>query len=53
VRAVVAASQDSRMKLPVPFLQLPLLFDAGALQREIGAFDEGMWRRHPTGMPGN
>ncbi len=41
------------MKLPVPFLQLPLLFDADTLAREIGAFDEGMWRRHPTGMPGN
>lgn len=41
------------MKLPVPFIQLPLLFDAGALAREIGTFDEGMWRSHPTGMPGN
>jgi len=41
------------MKLPVPFIQLPLMFDADALAREIGAFDEGMWRRHPTGMPGN
>jgi len=41
------------MKLPVPFIQLPLLFDAGALRREIAAFDEGMWTAHPTGMPGN
>jgi hypothetical protein len=41
------------MKLPVPFIQLPLLFDAGALRREIAAFHEGMWTAHPTGMPGN
>ena len=41
------------MKVPVPFIQLPLLFDAGTLAREIGAFEEEMWRRHPSGMPGN
>ncbi|MEO6967450.1 MAG: sulfotransferase [Rhodanobacteraceae bacterium] len=41
------------MKLPVPFIQLPLLFDAAALAAEVAAFDEGMWRPHPTGMPGN
>ena len=41
------------MKLPVPFIQLPLLFDAGTLAREIGAFEEDMWRGHPSGMPGN
>lgn len=41
------------MKLPVPFLQLPLLFDTPVLAEEIAAFDEGMWRAHPTGMPGN
>lgn len=41
------------MKLPVPFIQLPLLFDASALAEEVAAFDESMWRPHPTGMPGN
>ncbi|MEP7044281.1 MAG: sulfotransferase [Dokdonella sp.] len=41
------------MKLPVPFVQLPLRFDAQALAAEIARFDEGMWRPHPTGMPGN
>jgi hypothetical protein len=41
------------MKLPVPFIQLPLLFDAAALADEIGRFDESMWRAHPDGIPGN
>lgn len=41
------------MKLSVPFIQLPLLFDAAALAAEIAVFDEGMWRPHPSGTPGN
>ncbi|MBN8726693.1 MAG: sulfotransferase [Xanthomonadales bacterium] len=41
------------MKLPAPFIQLPLLFDADALAAEIGRFDESMWRAHPDGIPGN
>ena len=41
------------MKLPVPFIQMPLRFDADALAAEIAAFDEGMWRAHPDGIPGN
>ncbi|MDE2226067.1 MAG: sulfotransferase [Xanthomonadaceae bacterium] len=41
------------MKLPVPFIQLPLLFDAGALAAEIGALGEGLWQPHPSGLPGN
>ncbi|MFC4821001.1 aspartyl/asparaginyl beta-hydroxylase domain-containing protein [Dokdonella ginsengisoli] len=41
------------MKLPVPFIQLPLSFDAQALAAEIAAFDESLWRPHPTGMAGN
>ena len=41
------------MKLPVPFIQLPLLFDADALAAEIGALEEGLWRPHPSGLPGN
>lgn len=41
------------MKLPVPFIQLPLLFDAPALAAEIAAFDQSLWCPHPSGMPGN
>jgi hypothetical protein len=41
------------MKLPAPFIQLPLSFDAGALAREISAIDEASWRSHPGGIPGN
>jgi hypothetical protein len=41
------------LKLPVPFVQLPLLFDAEALAAEIGALGEDCWRPHPQGYPGN
>lgn len=41
------------MKLPVPFVQLPLTFDATALAAEIAAFDESDWIPHPDAMPGN
>lgn len=41
------------MKLPVPFIQLPLLFDAEALAAEINAIEESHWRPHPQGFPGN
>ncbi|WP_313929506.1 sulfotransferase [Pseudoxanthomonas sp.] len=41
------------MKLPAPFIQLPLSFDADALAREISAIDEANWRSHPGGIPGN
>jgi hypothetical protein len=41
------------MKLPVPFIQLPLLFDAEALAAEIAHFDERDWLPHPNGTPGN
>ena len=41
------------MKLPVPFLQLPLRFDADALAAEVLAIDEASWRPHPNGLPGN
>jgi hypothetical protein len=41
------------MKLPVPFVQLPLLFDAAALAAEVEAIDESSWRPHPQGFPGN
>ena len=41
------------MKLPMPFLRLPLQFDAQALATEIAGFDESEWRPHPQGLPGN
>ncbi|MET0225014.1 MAG: sulfotransferase [Dokdonella sp.] len=41
------------MKLPVPFVQLPLRFDAQALLAEVERLDQSLWRPHPTGMPGN
>ncbi|HEY0179850.1 MAG TPA: aspartyl/asparaginyl beta-hydroxylase domain-containing protein, partial [Dokdonella sp.] len=41
------------MRLPVPFIQLPLLFDADALAAEVAAFDVNLWRPHPSGFPGN
>lgn len=41
------------MKLQVPFIQLPLLFDAPALAEEIAALGEAVWKPHPQGFPGN
>ncbi|QNP41530.1 aspartyl/asparaginyl beta-hydroxylase domain-containing protein [Lysobacter solisilvae (ex Woo and Kim 2020)] len=41
------------MKLPLPFIQLPLLFDAATLEAEINAIGESHWRPHPQGFPGN
>ena len=41
------------MRLPVPFLQLPLMFDAAYLREEIAALGEGVWRDHPSKYPGN
>lgn len=41
------------MKLNVPFLQLPLQFDADALAAEVLAIEESWWRPHPNGLPGN
>lgn len=41
------------MKLQVPFVQLPLTFDATALAAEIDALGEHVWRPHPQGFPGN
>ena len=41
------------MKLPVPFIQLPLSFDAARLAAEIGAVDPSCWRPHTHGFPGN
>lgn len=41
------------MKLPAPFIQLPLTFDAEALAAEIAALGEEPWHPHPAGYPGN
>jgi len=41
------------VKLPVPFIQLPLQFDAEVLAREIAAFGEDAWHEHPQKYPGN
>ena len=41
------------MKLPVPFVQLPLQFDAARLLGEVSALDRGRWLEHPQKFPGN
>lgn len=41
------------MKLQVPFVQLPLQFDAEALAREVHALGADAWREHPQKYPGN
>ncbi|GAB3341739.1 aspartyl/asparaginyl beta-hydroxylase domain-containing protein [Marilutibacter aestuarii] len=41
------------MKLQVPFIQLPLAFDAATLAREIADLGEAPWRPHPQGFEGN
>jgi len=41
------------MKLPAPFIQLPLRFDAARLAAEVAALGEGPWRPHPQGFAGN
>ncbi|MFW6092855.1 MAG: aspartyl/asparaginyl beta-hydroxylase domain-containing protein [Pseudomonadota bacterium] len=41
------------MKLPQPFIRLPLRFDAARLQREMEALPAGAWMPHPSGQPGN
>jgi hypothetical protein len=41
------------VKLDIPFLQLPVSFDAAALASEIEALGESAWRPHPLGYPGN
>jgi hypothetical protein len=46
-------STGSRMRLPAPFIKLPLAFDAVRLRAEIEQFPEGDWRAHPQGFAGN
>jgi hypothetical protein len=44
---------ERSVKLQVPFIQLPLLFDAATLAREVLAIDESSWMPHPQGFAGN
>lgn len=44
---------NSGMQLQVPFVQLPLHFDAAVLAAEIDALGESPWRPHPQGFVGN
>jgi len=41
------------VKLPVPFIQLPLQFDAERLAQEVLAYGPEHWREHPQKYPGN
>lgn len=41
------------MRLPVPFIQLPLQFDARLLASEIEKLGEDVWRDHPQKFVGN
>lgn len=41
------------MKLQVPFIQLPVRFDAERMAGEVSALGEGAWRPHPQKFPGN
>jgi Aspartyl/Asparaginyl beta-hydroxylase len=41
------------MKLQARFLQLPLMFDAALLAREIATIPPAQWRPHPAGFAGN
>jgi hypothetical protein len=41
------------MKLQVPFIQLPLQFDAARLAAEMHGLGDSAWREHPLKYPGN
>jgi hypothetical protein len=41
------------MRLPHPFIRLPIRFDAARLVLEIDSVDESLWRPHPQGHAGN
>ena len=41
------------MRLPQPFYQLPVLFDAACLQDEVAALPPEAWIAHPDRLPGN
>jgi uncharacterized protein (TIGR03032 family) len=41
------------MRLPQPFVRLPLTVDAAQLRREVESIPESAWRSHPEAAPGN
>lgn len=41
------------MRIPSPFIRLPLTFDHARLAAEISQFGEEEWRAHPMGFEGN
>lgn len=41
------------MKLPLPFIKLPLRFDAQRLAEEVRALPPEAWAQHPNSYPGN
>ena len=41
------------MKLQVPFVQLPVTFDAAALAEEVASIDDRHWRARAIGVTGN
>ena len=41
------------MRLDAPFVRLPFVVDAAALDAEVGALAPELWRAHPEGAPGN
>jgi hypothetical protein len=41
------------MRLPLPFYQLPVLFDMVRLQAEVAALPTDAWQPHPDRLPGN
>jgi Aspartyl/Asparaginyl beta-hydroxylase len=41
------------MRLPLPFYQLPVLFDAARLGAEVAGLPDAAWAPHPDGIPGN
>src|SRR5688572_25681502 len=53
VRPAFPAVGASPMKLLVPFLQLPVSFDAAALAAEVAGIEESLWREHPNKLAGN
>ncbi|HEX7966134.1 MAG TPA: sulfotransferase [Gammaproteobacteria bacterium] len=41
------------MRLPAPFIKLPLRFDVARLKAEVDRIPESEWRAHPQGFAGN
>ncbi len=48
-----AKATFSNMRLPRPFIKLPLTFDHKRLAEEISQFGEDEWRAHVSGFEGN